>query len=250
MIDEEIESIVSINAPTKFESEEYERIAKEFSRVIPFDSASQRTLAKKLELDGTADVIIKNLQDVSHSAYLSRLEQMGEAQLARLERLVVLSSFDSKWMDHLDSMDSLREGIWLRGDKQTVLSEYKKEGFAMFENLIQTIETSIVEQVFRVQLMDTANLPSIPQEVIELKEDVNEALTKEVADATAPGQAVPGSTKGSLGDLASAMKSAKATAKPEPGSKHEKIGRNDPCPCGSGLKYKKCGLIGAPEHRQ
>jgi preprotein translocase subunit SecA len=249
MIDEEIESIVSLNAPAKFEPEEYEQIAKEYSRIIPFDTSSQRSLAKKLEKDGTAEAVADSLKSVAHDAYVSRIKQMGEGQMARLERLVVLSSFDSKWMDHLDSMDSLREGIWLRGDKQTVLSEYKKEGFAMFETLIQTIETSVVEQMFRVQLMDTAQLPTMPENMVEQKADINEPLTKEVADATPPGEVVPGSTKGSIGDLAAAMRNAKASARPEPGNKHEKIGRNDPCPCGSGLKYKKCGLINAPQHR-
>jgi uncharacterized protein YecA (UPF0149 family) len=84
----------------------------------------------------------------------------------------------------------------------------------------------------------------------EKKDDVNESLTKEVADATPPTSAqMPTSTQGKVSDLAAALKTAKGGKRATPGVSHGKIGRNDPCPCGSGLKYKKCGLINAPEHR-
>jgi preprotein translocase subunit SecA len=126
---------------------------------------------------------------------------------------------------------------------------YKKEAFSSFEALIQLIESTVSSRIFRVQLQT-------PQPTIDLsqvrtqKDDIHESLAKEIQDATPPSAAsAPRSTQGSLGDLASAMGSAKATAKPNPGSKQAKIGRNDLCPCGSGLKYKKCGLIGAPQHR-
>jgi len=127
--------------------------------------------------------------------------------------------------------------------------EYKKEAFAMFDELVDSIESTVANRMFRVQLRNSENLSQTPVKTIEHKDDVNESLAKEVADATLP-TSKPTMTKGSSSDLAAALKTAKANAKPQPGSKKATIGRNDSCPCGSGLKYKKCGLIDAPEHRK
>ena len=147
-------------------------------------------------------------------------------------------------------MDNLRDGIWLRGDKQTVLSEYKKEGFGMFETLIGLVESTVAARIFRVHLQQQPRVSIDLSQAQAKKEDIHESLTKEVADATVPTAAsAPQSTQGNLSDLATALKTAKGGSLPTPGSKQIKIGRNDLCPCGSGLKYKKCGLINAPEHR-
>jgi uncharacterized protein YecA (UPF0149 family) len=73
-------------------------------------------------------------------------------------------------------------------------------------------------------------------------------LEKEVADASVPDAALQ-TQQGSLSDMAAVLQKAKATQRPQPGESKVKINRNDPCPCGSGLKYKKCGLINAPQHR-
>ncbi len=257
MIHEEIRSIVSLNAPVTFSTAEYGNIVKEFCRIIPFDNKSQQTLIEKLEKIGDAEEIELTLQKIANEAYASKVKSLGEKPMSILERLIVLSSLDQKWMDHLDAMESLREGIWLRGDKNTVLSEYKKEAFAMFEDLIKAIETQVVERIYRDQLMGMKQ-ESIPLSMaVAQKEDINEPLVKEIADATLPGDKVPGSvhnspktTKGSSGDLAAALAAAKSGSKPLPSTKIEKIGRNDLCPCGSGKKYKKCGLINSDEHRR
>ncbi len=252
MISQAISSIVSINAPQQFEFSEYMIIVKEFCEIIPFDPKSQEAMAKTLQQLGSTEEIEEKLNAIAKDVYQARIKQMGEDGMTLLERLIVLSSLDTKWMDHLDSMESLREGIWLRGDKQTVLSEYKKEGFAMFEELVQSIENQVVKRMYRDQIRGLEQQQAIPLDLaVERKEDINESLTKEVVDATRPGQAPPGSTQGSSGDLAAALASAKGgVKKPSPGNKVEKIGRNDPCPCGSGLKYKKCGLIGSAEHQR
>ena len=169
--------------------------------------------------------------------------------MQQIENYVTLSTIDEKWMEHLDNMDNLKEGIWLRGDKQTVISEYKKEAFIMFEGLISSVETGISEKFFRVQPKNQPLIVVQPKHAREVKEDIHESLAKEVQDATIP-SARPASTQGSMSDLAAALKGAKANKKASPGMKLDKIGRNDLCPCGSGLKYKRCGLIGAQEHRE
>ena len=75
---------------------------------------------------------------------------VGDDQMRIIERLAILSTVDEKWMDHLDEVESLREGIWLRGDKRTVLSEYKKEAFGLFEGLIDSIDATIARRIFRI----------------------------------------------------------------------------------------------------
>lgn len=248
---EEITSLSNLYAPQDYTPEEYNALVKEFSKIIPFDSTSQKALQKKIAELHTPEEITDQLIEVAEKTYDSREKSIGLEQMRTIERLVTLSTIDEKWMDHLDAMESLREGIWLRGDKRTVLSEYKKEAFGMFESLIGETESAIASRIFRSHLQPLQQ-SAIPQNFIEQKDDVNESLDKEVADASVPEAAAaqaPAKAKGSLSDLAAALKTAKSTPKPQPGVSHAKIGRNDPCPCGSGLKYKKCGLINAPQHR-
>lgn len=251
-VDDEIRTAVSLKAPDDDSPDEYIAVVKEFAKIIPFDDASQRQLASDLQKETDPEEIFSRLQKVAHQVYQKREEALGAEQSRMLEKYSVLSTVDEKWMDHLDQMDNLRDGIWLRGDKKTVLSEYKKEAFSLFEQLIASIETTIAHRIFRVQFR--TQVPTAPTINLDLakatKDDINEPLAKEVADATPPSAAsAPTSTSGNAHDLAAALRSASAQNRPSPGSAAAKIGRNDPCPCGSGLKYKKCGLIGAPEHR-
>lgn len=255
-VDREIEDIVSSRASESFTNQEIDAIAKEFTKIIPFDDNSQAELKKTLqhavdEKPATAAAAItQRLIDIAHQTYQSRESVVGLANMRRIEQFVILSTIDEKWMDHLDEMDNLRDGIWLRGDKNTVLSEYKKEGFAMFERLIGTIESTISNRVFRVHIHDQMQRTQIPREVFEQKEQVlAKSLSAAVEAEAAPQQKkAPKTTKGSAADLAAAMASAKVSKTPKPGIAQSKVGRNDPCPCGSGLKYKKCGMINAPEH--
>lgn len=247
---DEINGMVISHAADGFNDEMYQALIKDFITIIPFDETSQKRMLKDLKKLTSETDLVERLQEVSDKTYQSREEILGKQQMRTLERLVILSTIDEKWMDHLDEVESLREGIWLRGDKRTVLSEYKKEAFELFENMINTVDSTIARRVFRIQPARQQTQPLVPTNVKLEKEDIHESLAKEVADATPPSTLpVPQKRTGSLGDLAKALGTAKGGAAPNPGSKKAKIGRNDPCPCGSGLKYKKCGLINAPEHR-
>lgn len=242
----EVEAMVSLRAPENFTDDEYEAIVKEFTRLIPFDSASQRELVKSLSQKANAEAIINDLNDIVDQTYEAREKTMGEPMIKQIENYVVLASVDEKWMEHLENMDALKEGIWLRGDKNMVLSEYKKEAFTMFESLIGTIESTIASRIFRVQPIRQQPIRVMPKQVVESKPSVAESLEQEVqqAQAVANGEGTSSTnTQGSLSDLASALKSAKAPKRAAPGVKYEKIGRNDPCPCGSGKKYKKCHML-------
>lgn len=250
-IAQEVSNMVGVRAPEKFTDDEYDAIIKEFVKIIPFDDRSQKELTTAIAKLTDTEEIEAELMKLVEQTYQTRQQAVGVEQMRQMERIVTLSTVDEKWMDHLDEMESLREGIWLRGDKQTVLSEYKKEAFSTFEGLIQSIESTIANRIFRIHLGQPRPMQIDPSQMITQKADIHEPLAKEVADASLPQQASgPQSTRGNLNDLASALQTAQS-AQTVKGSQLQKakIGRNDLCPCGSGLKYKKCGLINAPEHR-
>ena len=153
--------------------------------------------------------IVEMLVDRAMNIYSQREELYGEEIMREIERVVLLRTVDSKWMDHIDAMDELKRGIHLRayGQHDPVV-EYRNEGFDMFEELI----ASIREDTSRLVL--TANFK------------VNENIERE--QVAKPTNAIHGESDG--------------TVKKQPVRKVQKIGRNDPCPCGSGKKYKNCCL--------
>jgi preprotein translocase subunit SecA len=135
-------------------------------------------------------------------AYEDKEKRMGTEMFRHLERFVLLRTVDDKWMDHLDAMDDLREGVGLRayGQKDPLI-EYKLEAMEMFNHMIGTIQSETVRNLFTIEI---AKEPEKPRRVIEI---------------------------GSQG----------STEPPAPVKNTEKkVGRNDPCPCGSGKKYKFC----------
>jgi preprotein translocase subunit SecA len=261
-VEHDIEAMVARRAPQNFTQDEYDAIVKEFTKIIPFDDKSQVELRQTISNMTSTDEIVDRLHDIVRQTYKTRKDIMGDAIIKDIEKMVMLSTIDEKWMDHLDAMDNLRDGIWMRGDKTTVLSEYKKEAFGMFESLISSIESAIANRIFRVHVQNQPQMAIDLSHAVSQKAEVfKSSLSEEISDVeenTGVGEveqkrggkgAKPKTTTGSVSDMAAAFASAKSVKKPQPGVAQAKIGRNDPCPCGSGLKYKKCGLINAPEHR-
>ncbi|WP_428911005.1 preprotein translocase subunit SecA [Niallia sp. Krafla_26] len=137
--------------------------------------------------------------------YNSKEEQLSEEQMREFEKVIVLRAVDSKWMDHIDMMDQLRQGIHLRAYGQiNPLREYQQEGFAMFEAMVESIEDDVAKYI--------------------MKAEIRQNLQRE---EVAKGQAVNPKEDG-------------GQVKKKPVVKRVQIGRNDPCPCGSGKKYKNC----------
>jgi preprotein translocase subunit SecA len=157
--------------------------------------------------------------------YAQREKQLTPELMRQIERWVSLQIIDSFWMEHLDAIDDLREGIGLRGyGQRDPLVEYKNEAFTMFERLVSGIDSEIVHRIYKVQV--SQNPPAGGQPPPTVESPIAEAA-KHMSTNTSEQVVVQPVVK---------------TA--------DKIGRNDPCPCGSGLKYKKCGLINAPEHKK
>ena len=161
--------------------------------------------------DLTADQLTNVLADQAHRVYEAKEQALTPPIMRELERVVLLKNVDTKWMDHIDAMTELRNGIGLRayGQHDPVV-EYKREGFDMFDAMIDAIREDTVRMIFLAQVRTR-------------EEPKREQVAKETSAAGA----------------------SDGTAKPEPKRVGKKIGPNDPCPCGSGKKYKKCCYLKA-----
>ena len=154
-------------------------------------------------LDG--ERLTEELQELADAAYARREAELTPEVMRELERVVLLRTVDEHWMDHIDAMHELRQGIGLAAYAQhDPVQEYKDTGFTMFEEMIDSIREQVSRLVMTVRIQG------------------NDAPKRE---------AVAKITSESAGD---------ETLKKQPVRKSAKVGRNDPCPCGSGLKYKKC----------
>lgn len=211
----EVDRLVNKNINPMTKMPDHETVMADFLMIVPFDPGSQKRILKQLEPIQETDKMQGALMEIVNKTYEQREKQVGKDLIRQIEKLVMLNTIDKLWIDHLDAIDDLREGIGLRGyGQRDPLVEYKAEAFNMFERLIQTIDFEVARRIFRVQVME----PPRPQ-----------------PEAPAP-----------AGDFAKAFASAgshtsEAPAGSEPaGTKRQKIGRNDPCWCGSGKKWKKC----------
>jgi preprotein translocase subunit SecA len=178
---------------------------REWEEIVPFDDRSRREIKKRMEglaSEGECQALgEKILSDI----YDQREKQVGGSVMREMERFVYLMSIDRLWVDHLDMMDDLREGIGLRGyGQQDPLVEYKKEAYASFERLMGAIDGEVVRRLFRVQAGPMLP-PTMPVEV-----QTNVDVTDKMGLAQ------------------------------KPVVRKNKIGRNDPCWCGSGKKWKRC----------
>jgi preprotein translocase subunit SecA len=175
--------------------------------------------------DGVAKAVISSATEF----YRRKEEKLGLEMVARIEKMVVLQVIDEKWKDHLREMDDLKEGIHLRAyGQKDPLVEYKTEGFRMFMDLLDQINTETVGLVFKLFPAVAQPLPVRgPQRPQQIRA-THEASTGLGFQANR--EPVAGGT-GTQPPRA---------GKPQPIQVGEKIGRNDPCPCGSGKKYKQC----------
>ncbi|OGY25327.1 MAG: preprotein translocase subunit SecA [Candidatus Woykebacteria bacterium RBG_16_44_10] len=231
-INAEIENIVNFSQ-TETKQLDYDRMTSEFFTIIPFDEASQKQIKEEIEKLADTEKIKALFSNLVKQIYNAREKQFGPEISRQIEKLVLLGTIDSLWTNHLEDIDYLREGIGLRGyAARDPLVEYKSEAFKLFEELMRMIDYEVVHRIFKIQLA--------PQSQGSVNRDQKSAQTSTSGAATVSASANPdpGPAHQNLGEGGSAI--------PDP---QRKIGRNDPCPCGSGLKWKKCGLIDAPYHK-
>ena len=170
---------------------------------LPSDFNYTKDQLEGLTKEGIADELYKRGMDI----LTAKEKKYGAKTMRELERICLLRNVDSKWMDHIDNMDQLKQGMGLRGYGQhDPVVEYRIEGFAMFDEMIASIREDAVHMLL----------------TIEIRQQNAEPKREQVAKPTGEGAPTQAGTKGAA--------PVRVT----------KIGRNDPCPCGSGLKWKKC----------
>ena len=179
---------------------------------------------------GSREQVREALLGIINKHYEKREFVLGADVARRIEKTILLDMIDSKWKEHLYAMDGLKEGIGLRAYGQVdPLIEYKNEGFAMFEQMMNSIQDDALELIFRVQVVSQEKpkgvFDSVPQQMIH--RDMG-SLASRIASRPEDGHGAP-------------PEASPQDAKQAPIERDApKVGRNDPCPCGSGKKYKKC----------
>jgi preprotein translocase subunit SecA len=233
----EAEHLVNMQVNPDTKEIDYEGIVKDFVMMVPFDPGSQKRIKAQLEKFETDKEISNFLYKTIESTYEQREKQMGEPLMREMERFVMLSTIDNLWINHLDAIDDLREGIGLRGYAQRdPLVEYKAEAFNMFEKLVGTIDYEVARRIFRIQIAQRPQ-PQQPQGE-EIKPEVETPKAEDKQEVKQPGGDVSAFAKAFAKAGSSTAPTTTKTA-PQAGKK-KKIGRNDPCWCGSGKKWKKC----------
>jgi preprotein translocase subunit SecA len=186
-----------------------EAVMRQYGVLIPLTSESVAALSREALFD--------QLETSLETHYDAKAHEVGAAQFQELERWVILQVIDKHWKDHLLAMDHLKEGIGLRGyGQKNPLNEYKREGFEMFMDMTERLKADVVEYLFKAQL--AASEESLPMRQRSRR-------PRAVAH------------RGSMPSMAGEGGATTVTTVRRQG---EKVGRNAPCPCGSGKKYKKC----------
>jgi preprotein translocase subunit SecA len=173
-------------------------------------------------------------------AYVGRERQYGEPIVRHLERLIWLQTLDALWREHLLSMDHLKEGIGLRGyGQKNPLQEYQKEGYDLFEDLVRRMESDVVEKLWSVQVHVQQNAVASAEAAAESAVGGNAPgpapMPREIVEAEKRRQQAQTRMRLVHGNTPSEPEKVETVKRDG-----DKIGRNDPCPCGSGKKYKKC----------
>ncbi len=195
------------------------------SAILPVSEIFASELEAKIK-EGNVDDVVEFVQKTANTLYTEREEKLGADIMRQLEKMLILKVIDELWIDHLDQMEHLRSSVGLRAFAQRdPLVEYKIEGQRLFAELQQAIEYQSAQSIFKVA---EAQRPAIMNRGIENASSANNS-TVQIRANNAQSQ--------------SGVSHSHASAE-------DHIGRNDPCPCGSGKKYKKCGLLNTAEHQK
>ncbi|MFH1653122.1 MAG: preprotein translocase subunit SecA [Pseudomonadota bacterium] len=224
MIDQVVTMIVEETIPDKiteeFDSSEFEERVKQLFNIHDFSFAQLKPDLKSQEDVGKA------LYDRVTAYYNERTKVNGEDVMRQIENFILLHTLDGLWKDNLLQMDHLKEGIGLRGyGQKNPLLEYKKEGYMLFKEMMDNFVTETVGKLFRVQVTSEESIKKV--EKSDQKEIKNISLSK--SEVSAFKDSAPPEARGG-------RPLTQGTVKRDA----PKVGRNDPCTCGSGKKFKKC----------
>ncbi|HQO17949.1 MAG TPA: preprotein translocase subunit SecA [Candidatus Cloacimonas sp.] len=197
----------------------------------------QRSLNLGLRIEDIAsdhlnrDLLLNTLIEYALSAYENKERQIGTEQLRNIERRALLEVVDDEWRDHLHEMDLLKDGVYLRAyANKDPLIEYKKESFELFQGLIARIQENVTRKVFTTYVLSQEQINDLLKNANLSHQDLNAFLHAQQEQQMVQNMSTPPTYNNPVGEV----------EKVRPVKVAPKVGRNDPCPCGSGKKYKKC----------
>ncbi|MFA6307650.1 MAG: preprotein translocase subunit SecA [Patescibacteria group bacterium] len=243
-VNKEIENVVSFHTLSGKNTSDFDpkEILETIKSIFLLESAEENKLKELLDINGKTnshvnrDTLIEYIDSIAKEKYLKLTEDINThvtmddktwTPMQIIERSIVLKSIDTLWVEHLTAMDKLRTGIGLQGyGQRDPLVEYKREAFTLFNTLLDAIRKQIVYSVFKISLKrntvsggNKAPRPGESQKVFEEQKQGYQPFQKQVTNREAKNTAVSNKPTDASG---------------------QRIGRNDPCYCGSGKKYKKC----------
>jgi preprotein translocase subunit SecA len=219
-VDAQVQS--ALNPQLEPEEQEIGDLRTALLEAIPALESYDFESLRGMDPDEATQLLVAEME----TAYAAREEEFGADLMRQLERYIVLQVVDQHWKEHLHAMDVLRQGIGLRGyGQRNPLQEYAFEGFNLFEEMKANIRLNVAKLLFRVQVRTEQPLQRRERRTSVTYEDGTGAPTGIAAAAAGGARGTPG---------------GQAQGKTAPIEVGEKVGRNDPCPCGSGKKFKHC----------
>lgn len=174
----------------------------------------------------TDEDIVNQVVQVAHKVFDEKLQSIGEAGFLPFERMVLLQSIDTHWREHLSSLDYLRQGIHLRGYAQKQpKQEYKREAFELFGQLLDAVKNEVTRVLMNVRVQSKDQLAEAAQQLEHEAENISNVTYTAPTETGEAETVVDAQTRRNPASVQTAV---------------PRVGRNDPCPCGSGLKYKNC----------
>jgi preprotein translocase subunit SecA len=223
MVREEITDLVDLHAPERYPDEwDLETLLADVGAVVKVPSSFNLRTFEELSHDEIMEKMLAHVEE----EYERRESEISSEAMRTLERLLMLRTIDTLWVEHLTAMDEMRQGIGLRAYGQAdPLVAYKREAHDMWGQLLSNIRRQVTHSIYHVEL----------------------GRQKPQRSPAAAGGRQPQSAAGAGEPVAAAAGAAtnqqgagRGAGRPAVGGKARKIGRNQPCPCGSGKKYKKC----------
>jgi len=225
---QEIEHLVSFHAVENENDWDIDAMCEKYKTFFNCDNEIKKKIDevrnnRRLEIAEKIGSITEYLFGLAKENYGKKESEVGSERLRYIEKAIMLQTIDMMWMNHLDDIDYLREGIGLRGyGQRDPLIEYKKEAFQMFSGLMDNLRSTVISSLMKISFIDTPQ-----KEAQSEKQNLKFSGSDEIKQFGAAKEVQDNGPK--------------SEAKVAPiVNKDKNIGRNDPCPCGSGKKYKKC----------
>lgn len=239
MMEELVDSIIDpVTMESRYPEEwDFDAMSVDLCKINPlFKEALVYTDEEKLDL--TPESLKEDVKETFRKIYDDKEAEIGAEHMREAERMILLRVVDNRWMDHIDAMDQLKNGIGLRAlGQQDPTAAYASEGFAMFDEMVADIREETVKYCYSMTLQTKTERRNAVTISITRKDEYED---EEMEQAAQERRAMARMAKNGGGMPQEAPKEDKKENHTPIRRDHPKIGRNDPCPCGSGKKYKNC----------